>query len=73
MASIRLRQMPFHVQSQMVGPSETPVACIALKRFSAGMFSVVARQFVRTRESPVATRPMAQIWFFTFTKIFDYK
>lgn len=38
----------------MVAAGEASVAMPALKRLRAGVLAVMARQFVRTRESPFA-------------------
>lgn len=46
----------------MVAAGEASVAMPALERLRAGVLAVMARQFVRTRESPFAALPAALVW-----------
>lgn len=57
--------MPLHVERQVVGAGEGAFADAALERLGAGVFSVVARQFVRAGEAPLAFRPLAVVRFLT--------
>ena len=57
--------MPFEVESQMVGAGEGAVAVDALERFGTRVLAVVAGQFVRTGEPPLAAFPRALVRFFT--------
>lgn len=48
----------------MVAAGEASVAMPALEWLRAGVLAVMARQFVRTRESPLAALPAALVWLF---------
>lgn len=45
----------------MIAAGEASVAMPALERLRAGVLAVMARQFVRTRKSPLATLPAALV------------
>ena len=49
--------MPLHVEGEVVGPGEAPVAVLALEGLEAGVLAVMPRQLVRPREPPLATVP----------------
>ena len=51
--------MSFHVQSEVVGSRECHLADAAHVGLVAGVFTVVASQFIGPRESPVALGPRA--------------
>lgn len=46
----------------MVAAGEASVAVPTFERFRPGVLAVMARQFVRTRKSPLATHPAALVW-----------
>lgn len=48
----------------MVTPGEAPFADDALERFGTGVFTVVPRQFVGPRKTPLALRPLTSVRFF---------
>jgi hypothetical protein len=56
--------MPLHVQAEVVGAAEGSLAKSALKGAVAGVLAVMPRQFVRTREFPPATFPVALVGLF---------
>lgn len=53
--------MSLHVQGQVVGPREGPVAQVALEGSVTCVLAVVAGELVRTRELPAAAVPVAMI------------
>ena len=53
--------MALHVQRQVVGTREGALAQTALERPVAGVFAVVARQFVRAGKLPAAALPRALV------------
>lgn len=61
-----LRQMPFHVQGEVVGAGEGALADGTLERFRAGVLAVVAGELVRPRESPLALRPLTCVRLFSY-------
>lgn len=50
-----------HMQRQMIGAGETPVAVAAFERLGASVFPVVTGQLVRPREPPLAALPRALV------------
>lgn len=46
-----------HVQGQVIGPGETPVAVVAFEGLGAGVFAVVPGQLVAPGETPLAAFP----------------
>lgn len=48
----------------MVTSGEAPFAHDALERFGTGVFTVVPRQLVGPRETPLALGPLAGVRFF---------
>lgn len=56
--------MSLHVQRQMVTPGEAPLADDALERFGTGVFTVVPRQLIGPRETPLALGPLAGVRLF---------
>jgi hypothetical protein len=57
--------MPSHVQGQVVGPGERPLAEVTLKRLLARVLPEVACQLVRPGELPRTPVPRALVRFFT--------
>lgn len=62
-----LSEVPFLVQSQMIGPGETSLAMATLERFGASVLAVMAGQLVRPGKAPAAADP------FTLVRLFAYK
>ena len=60
--------MPLHVQGEVVGPREAPVAVLALEGLEAGVLAVVPRQLVGPREPPLAAVPRATVRLLTCRK-----
>lgn len=54
--------MPLHVQSQVVGAGEGPLAQHTLVRFLARVLAVVTRQLVGAGELPAAVLPWTLVW-----------
>lgn len=57
--------VPLHVQSEVVGAGEAAAAHGTLERLSARVFAEVARELIRTSESPVTPFPCAPVWLLT--------
>lgn len=57
--------MPLHVQSQVVGPGERPVAQVALEGPVARVLAIVTGELVGARELPAAAFPVAVVGLFT--------
>ncbi|KDR23644.1 hypothetical protein L798_11562 [Zootermopsis nevadensis] len=55
------RHVALHVEGQVVGARERPLAEAALERAVAGVLAVVASQLVRARELPTAALPAALV------------
>lgn len=55
-----------HVQGQVVGPGEGPVAQVALEGPVTRVLAVVAGKLVRARELPAAAVPVAMIRLLTY-------
>lgn len=53
--------VPLHVQGEVVGPGEGARADGALEGFGARVFPVMARQLVRTGETPIAAVPRTPV------------
>lgn len=53
--------VPLHVQGQVVGPGERPVAEVALEGPVPGVLAVVAGEFVGAGELPAAALPVAVV------------
>lgn len=60
---VLLREVPLHVQREMIAPGEGALADRAFKGLSPGVLAVVPRQFVAPGESPLALRPLTLIRF----------
>ena len=60
-----LGHVPLHVQGQVVGPGEAPLAHPALERLGPGVLPVVPGQFVGPSEAPLAVREVASVRLFT--------
>lgn len=58
-----LREVPLHVQREMIAPSEGALADGAFKGLSPGVLAVMPRQFVAPGESPFALGPLTLIRF----------
>jgi len=58
---VLLREVPLHVQREMIAPGERTLADRAFKGLSPGVFAVMPRQFVASGESPLAFRPLTLI------------
>jgi hypothetical protein len=58
---VLLREVPLHVQREMIAPGEGALADRAFKGLSSGVLAVVPRQFVAPGESPLAFRPLTLI------------
>jgi len=61
---LRLSEVPFLVQRQMVGPGETSLAVATLERFGASVLAVMAGQLVRPGKAPAAADPLAFVRLF---------
>lgn len=57
--------MPLHVERQVIGAGEAAVADDALEGLCPRVLPVVARQFIRAREPPVAAFPRALVGLLT--------
>lgn len=62
----------FHVQSQMIGPRETPFAVATLEWFGARVLPVVPRQFVASGKPPLASLPRTFVRLFTWNHVKQY-
>lgn len=62
----RLRQVPLHVQCQVVWACEWALADGAFKWLCPRVLAVVTRQLVRPRESPLALRPLTRVRLLTW-------
>lgn len=60
---VLLREVPLHVQREMITPGEGALADPAFKGLSSGVLAVMPRQFVAPGESPLAFRPLTLIRF----------
>ena len=60
---VLLREVPLHVQREMIAPGEGTLADRAFKGLSPGVLAVMPRQFVAPGESPLAFRPLTLIRF----------
>ena len=60
--------VPLHVQRQVVGAREGPVAHLALEGLGARVLAVVPGEFVRPREPPLALGPVAPVRLLTWSK-----
>lgn len=58
-----LREVPLHVQREMIASGEGALADRAFKGLSPGVLAVMPRQFVAPGESPLAFRPLTLIRF----------
>lgn len=58
-----LREVPLHVQREMIASGERALADRAFKGLSPGVLAVMPRQFVAPGESPLAFRPLTLIRF----------
>ncbi|KAG8313520.1 hypothetical protein J6590_001991 [Homalodisca vitripennis] len=58
----RRLDVPLHVECQVVGAGEAPVAVAAFEGFGARVFPVVTGQLVGPRETPAAALPLAFVW-----------
>ena len=56
-----LSNVSLHVQTEMVASGESPFAEMALERSVSGVFAVVTGKFVRSREFPPASFPIAMV------------
>ena len=56
------------MQGEVVGAREAALAVDAFERLGAGVFAVVARQFVAAREPPLAALPRALVRLLTCAK-----
>jgi len=61
---LRLSEVPFLVQRQMVGPRETSLAVATLEWFGASVLAVMAGQLIRPGKAPATTDPFAFVRFF---------
>lgn len=57
--------MPLHVEGQVIGAGEAPVADGALEGLGPRVLPIVARQFIRAGEPPVAAFPRALVGLLT--------
>ena len=57
--------MSLHVQSQVVGAGEGPLAEVTLERPVSSVLAEVARQLVGAGELPTAAVPAAVVWLLT--------
>lgn len=62
---VLLREMPLHVQGEVVASSERALAHRALEWLRAGVLSIVTSQFVAPGEPPFAFWPLTLVRFFT--------
>jgi len=60
---VLLREVPLHVQREMIASGERALADRAFKGLSPGVLAVMPRQFVAPGESPLALRPLTLIRF----------
>jgi hypothetical protein len=60
---VLLREVPLHVQREMITPGEGALADPAFKGLSPGVLAVMPRQFVAPGEPPLAFRPLTLIRF----------
>ena len=49
--------MSFEMEGQVIGAREASLAMYTFERFGAGVFAIVARQFVAASKSPLAALP----------------
>lgn len=60
--------MPLHVEGQVIGAGEAPVADGALEGLGPRVLPIVARQFIRAGEPPVAAFPRALVGLLTWKR-----
>ena len=53
--------MSFHVEGEVIGSREGALTDVALEGFVSRVLPEVAREFVRPRETPRATLPVADV------------
>jgi hypothetical protein len=58
-----------HVEGEMIAAREATVAVPALEGLGSGVFAIVAREFVRAGESPLAALPAALVRLFSWKNI----
>ena len=57
--------MSFEMEGQVIGAREASLAMYTFERFGAGVFAIVARQFVAASKSPLAALPWTLVRLFT--------
>lgn len=57
--------MSLHVEGEVVGPGERPLAQVALEGPVSGVLAVMTRELVRARELPPAAFPAAVVGLLT--------
>ncbi len=58
-----------HVESQVVGPGEAPLAVAALERLDPSVLPMMPRQLIRASKAPLAALPRATVGFLTWKKV----